>query len=60
MCLGRWRVMLRGEGTVRMGGREEGFEDGDGFVGRRRKGFDSIGARGVGGEDSSVLNFERR
>ena len=52
--------MLRGEGMVRMGGREEGFEDGDGFVGRRRKGFDSIGARGIGGEDSSVLNFERR
>ena len=46
------------EGMVRMGGSWELSEDV--FVGRSSKGFDSIGVRGIGGEDSSILNLERR
>ena len=58
-CLGT--LMVKGkaeEGMVRMGGSWELSEDV--FVGRRSKDFDSIGASGVGGEDSRILNFERR
>ena len=46
------------EGMVRIGGSWELAEDV--FVGRSSKGFASIGASGVGGEDSSILNLERR
>ena len=59
MCLGRVGVKGKGdEGMVRMGG-SWGVEE-EVFVGRRRKGFDRIGVRGVGGEDSRILNLERR
>ncbi len=53
--------MLKGkaeEGMVRIGGSWELSEDV--FVGRSSKGFVSIGASGVGGEDSKILNWERR
>ncbi len=46
------------EGMVRIGGSWELSEDV--FVGRSSKGFDSIGASGIGGDDRSILNLERR
>ena len=60
MCLGMF--MLSGEkGRERIGGScGERSEEGDVFVGRRRKGFDSRGVRGIGGEDRRASNLERR
>lgn len=47
-------LMLRGKGRERIGGSWEGSAEGDVLVGRRRKGFERRGVRGIGGEERRV------